>query len=133
MEVSTGGVKAASERNPPSFGRGIFFDGNSFLVGSPDKHLKNLPAVRIGMQGHLRVPLDSPDEGLAGEVHRLDEIVLTAGHLHEVRRQGLDRLVMATVDTQLRLFQQSGQWRQRPHMHRVGRPVVWRLHGMPDL
>ena len=79
------------------------------------------------------MPLDRPDEGPAGQIHRLDEIVRAAGHLYKPWRQGLDRLVVAAVDAQLRLFQQSGQGRHRPYMHRVGRPVVGRLHGIHHL
>ena len=102
-EVSFGGVKAASKRNPPSTGRGILFYGSSFFVGSPDKRLKNFPAGFF-LQGHLRVPLDRPEEGLAGQVHRLDEIIRAAGHLYKPWCQGLDRLVVAAVHAQLLLL-----------------------------
>ena len=51
--------------------------------GTLDKRLKNLPAVLIGAEGHLRMPLDRPDEGLAGQIHRLDEVICAAGHFYE--------------------------------------------------
>lgn len=101
--------------------------------GTPEKRLKDLPAVLIRPEGHLRMPLDRPDEGLAGQVHRLDEIVRTAGHLHEVWRQSLDRLVVAAVHTQLLLLQQGRQRRIRQDAHHVGSLIIGRLHGMPDL
>ena len=78
------------------------------------------------------MPLYGPDEGLAGQVHRLDETVCAACHLYKTWRQGLDRLVVAAVDAQLRLLQQGSQRCIRQDSHRVGGPVIGRLHGMAD-
>ena len=83
----------------------MFFDGNSFFIDGPNKHLEDLPSGFISAQGHLRMPLHGPEEGLAGQTHCLDEIIHAAGHLCKPWCQGLERLMMAVVDAQLLLLQ----------------------------
>ena len=90
----------------------------------------DLPAVFIGVEGKLRMPLHRPDKGLVRHVHRLHQSVLTASHLRKTRGKRLDRLVVVAVDPQFCPAQQRGQRGLRQKRNRMYRPVVGRPHGV---